>query len=212
MKQILIGLSLAALTAAGAAAAQDRMKDRMQGADMMGGKTITRDEAAAQAAKMFDRLDTNHDGKLDSADRQAEMQQHKAAMFDKLDTNHDGMISRDEFMAAGPGGPGEPGMDKPGPMGGKGRMGGWRQDGGERGGERGGAHGEMMMAMADANHDGVVTRDEFVAARLKMFDMADTNHDGQLTPEERKAAHASMRGAMGGRMHGDGDMPPSGGN
>ena len=57
---------------------------------------ITRAEAQQRAGKLFDRLDANHDGKLDSADRAARLN----SFFDKIDTNHDGVISRDEFLAA----------------------------------------------------------------------------------------------------------------
>jgi hypothetical protein len=50
-----------------------------------------------------------------------------------------------------------------------------------------------MGKMADANGDGVVTKDEFVAGALARFDAGDTNHDGSLTPAERQAAHAAMK-------------------
>ncbi|MFO1507410.1 MAG: EF-hand domain-containing protein [Lysobacterales bacterium] len=40
----------------------------------------------------------------------------------------------------------------------------------------------------DTNHDGVVTREEFMAFRDKRFKELDTNHDGKVTPEE--VAHA----------------------
>jgi hypothetical protein len=66
--------------------------------------------------------------------------------------------------------------------------------------------------MADGNHDGSVTKDEFRAAAATHFDAADTNHDGKLTPAERQAAHQARRGHMRGMMqHGmadDASMPP----
>lgn len=197
MKKTLIGLSALALGLAGAAYAQEAMP----GGDPLGGKTVSKTEFLAKGAAMFDKMDVNHDGKLDQADRAA----HEAAKFDALDTDHNGSLSRAEFAAAHQRGPEGAGPD------------GKRMRHGGPGGERGGHMGMMMMHMADTNKDGAVTRDEFAAAQAKHFDMLDTNHDGQLTQAERKAAHDRMKG-MGGKRggmrhggHGDmpmGDMPP----
>jgi hypothetical protein len=206
MKTITKGLSAIALAVAlgGVAfAAQDQRG--WGGPDS--NATVTRAEAQARAEAMFDEQDVNHDGKLDQADRAAMM----AKKFDEIDTDHNGSLSRDEFLAAHqhmgePGGHcGMPGMDHG--MGGEGHRMGMRDKMGM--GEGRGGHDAMMMKMADANHDGTVTRAEAVAAALKHFDMADTNHDGKLTPEERKAAHAKMREHMKG-MRGKmgGAMPP----
>lgn len=71
---------------------------------------------------------------------------------------------------------------------------------GMRGGHGGKHGGGMMMGMADANKDGAVSRDEFLAGHAKHFDMADANKDGKLSPEERKAAHEKMREHMSGMM------------
>ena len=173
-------------------------------------QNLTRAEAQAGAAKLFDRLDVNHDGKIDAADRNA----HIDAMFDRLDTNHDGTISRDEFRAAHEHGPDmRMGM---GPEGGHG----WHhaEDGappppppeamapgqphhGHEGGRERREHGMMLagilMHMADPGHSGPVTRDGFIGAALKLFDEADTNHDGVMTGEER----AAERGRIAFRMH-----------
>ena len=45
----------------------------------------------------FDRLDTNHDGKLSR--REARADPELSAEFDTLDVNHDGYLSREEFQA-----------------------------------------------------------------------------------------------------------------
>jgi hypothetical protein len=180
MKNVLTAAALALLAASGVAVAQ--------AADDGPGRTetVTRAQAQARASAMFDRLDLNHDGKLDQADRDLRIQQE----FDRIDTNHDGQISRAEFAAAqsrGRGGPGhqaKAGQAGPAPGGARG----WNHRG-----MGGGMGGGPMMWMADANHDGVITKDEFVNAALKRFDMADTNHDGKLTPQERKAARQAMR-------------------
>lgn len=160
------------------------------------GRVTTRIEAQDGAAKLFDRLDLNHDGKLDTADRAV----HLGEIFDKIDTNHDGSISREEFIAAHehmmghPGmGPGESPPPAPGgqpPADGHGH---WHHEG---------EHMRLMgltMAIlheADPNHTGSVSKDAFVAAALRLFDKADTNHDGKLTPQERRAAWAAGKRHM----------------
>ena len=61
-----------------------------------------------------------------------------------------------------------------------------------------------MMARADANHDGVVTREEVVAQATQRFDRLDVNHDGKLDQSELQLAGQRMRGMRGM----GGDMPP----
>lgn len=184
MKKTIIGLALLTTAIAGTAIAQAPAR----GGDPMGDKTVTKAEAQAKAAEMFAKMDTNKDGKLDEADRAA----HQTAMFDRMDANKDGNISRDEFAAA------HQRKDGDAKAAGEHRMGEHRM--GQHRGKMGGHMGDgMMMGMADANKDGVVTRDEMTAAHARMFDMADANKDGKLTPEERKAHHAQMRQHMGKR-------------
>ncbi len=179
---------------------------------------LTRADAEARAAAMFDRLDANHDGRLTAEDRVAAHAAHRAAMFDAADTNHDGSISRAEWDAAGAA------MEARHAA---------RQDrGGDRDGDRGRRWGRGGDRMGMRGGDGpdanrVVDRATFIAAAMQRFDRADANHDGVLTPAERQAAHRSrdgMRGGMGhhrggpgGWQHGpdgdgpggpEGDMPP----
>jgi len=47
---------------------------------------------------LFDKLDTNHDGKLTPDEAQAHPT--VAAHFESADTNHDGVLTKDEFLAA----------------------------------------------------------------------------------------------------------------
>lgn len=116
-------------------------------------------------------------------------------MFDRLDTNHDGVISRQEFMAAHArmherrmvmmrGRGMMPTGDDMGSMGG--HMSGM----GENHGMHFFAH---LFDTADVNHDGRVTLKEAETAALAHFDQMDTNHDGRLTPDERRNMHAMMR-------------------
>lgn len=197
-----LGLSVAALSLGGIAYAQQASapKSTMDGD---GDGVVTRAEAQQKAADLFAKLDVNKDGKIDQSDRAARREDMRGKMFERLDADKDGSISRTEFMAgkgrsgdrppapgddapprmAAPGGDDMHGMpDMHGDMHG---MGGMHRMRGDRGG--------MMLRMADANRDGVVTRDEFTAAAMKHFDMADADHDGKLTKEERQAAHAKMK-------------------
>ena len=210
MKKIAIGLSLAALAVAGTAMAEQAGGPGQRDATVTRA-TVTRADALARAAQMFDRLDVNKDGKLDPADREA----MHAAMFDKIDTNKDGQLSRAEFLAMRPdmGGHamGREGPKMDGDHMGAGHMGGGHMGGGHMGGH--GMGGMMLMRMADSNHDGAVSKDEFTAAAATRFDSADTNHDGSLTPAERQAARQAMRermrGTMQHRMGGEGATPPA---
>ncbi|MGE5722692.1 MAG: EF-hand domain-containing protein, partial [Sphingomonadales bacterium] len=65
----------------------------------------------AQVRAQFQRMDANHDGKVDKAEadkayaaaiaaREARRQQALGTIFARLDTNKDGTISRQEFNAA----------------------------------------------------------------------------------------------------------------
>lgn len=219
IKKYALGLSAAAMMLGAGAlyAAAPAGKAPPMRADADGNGEVTWAEAKAKADAMWTRFDVNGDGKIDQADRDAKL----VKKFDEIDANHDGTISRDEFAAhhramKGPMGgqamtPPPPGADGPlagGPDGGMRHYGkrGMRHHGG---GDWMG--GPMLMAMADANKDGSVSRAEFDAAVKAHFDKVDGNHDGKITREERRAAFQSMRPRardgepMAGPM---GDMPP----
>lgn len=55
----------------------------------------------------------------------------------------------------------------------------------------------IMMSDADANHDGVIDREEHMAMAAKHFDMMDQNHDGKISADER----GKMMGDMGPSHH-----------
>lgn len=71
MKTALTGIAVSLLAATGVAVAQDMRPPRpgaVMRADTNGDGVITRQEVIDQATKRFDRLDTNHDGKLEASE------------------------------------------------------------------------------------------------------------------------------------------------
>ena len=52
---------------------------------------------------------------------------------------------------------------------------------------------EGVFEKADANHDGIVTKEEFLASEGQYFDSVDTNHDGKLSKEEIQAQRQKAR-------------------
>jgi Ca2+-binding EF-hand superfamily protein len=153
--------------------------------DRDGNGVVTRIEMRTTAAERFDKIDTNHDGKLtadeiEAAHREAAAKHFAAkdtdkdgrlsraevakmpdAMFARLDANHDGFLTPDELA--------------------QGRHG----------------HGGMGFMHADTNGDGVISKDEWLAASDKRFARLDTNGDGVLTEEEMKAHHHGPHGKDG---------------
>jgi len=149
--------------------------------------TITKAELTAALEARFARLDANKDGKLTQEDRAILRQQRLDERFAAMDTDKNGQISKAEFAAVHQGRDG--GHDRMGkPDGPEGR--GW--------GHRGPGHG-------DAGRDGAITKAEFMARPLAMFDKADANHDGKVTAEEMKAAREAFRDGWKDRK---GQPPP----
>lgn len=60
--------------------------------------------------------------------------------------------------------------------------------------------GRDLLARADANGDGVVTKAELLADVDKRFARLDTDKDGKITAAEREAMGGGMRGRMARRM------------
>jgi hypothetical protein len=172
-RKLALGLSLAAITVAGTAYAEQAARAKR---DADGNGVVTSAEAQTHAAAWFARMDANNDGKIDRADREA----RRSARFDRLDVDKNGQLSRAEFSARPQRGPDA--MSQRGPEEGK------RHRWGRRG-----HRGMMMGRMADANRDGAVTQAEFTAAARQRFERMDGNKDGQVTSEERQAAREAMR-------------------
>jgi hypothetical protein len=183
---------------------------------------LTFSEVKAQADRLWNRLDANHDGRIDRADRDARLLEH----FAMADTNHDGVISKDEFLAAmrareakwkEHGRPAEMGHAEMGHAGmGHGEMehGGPPPPGAPRDHPPGGmgmGMGTSIIgpALRGARSDGVITRAAFDAALKTRFDAIDANHDGRLSHEELRAARRdAMYRDWKGRDHRIPPPPP----
>lgn len=67
--------------------------------DILADRKLDKAESLAQAKVMFERLDTDNDGKVGGLTL-AETQARAAARFDRNDTNKDGFLTADETKAA----------------------------------------------------------------------------------------------------------------
>lgn len=191
MKKLTLGLTVAAIALAGTAYAAPGDGNRKMDRNAV----VTSAEMQARAASRFDKLDVNHDGKLDQTDR-AEMRAKRMKMrFERLDANRDGTLTMAEFAS-------RPAMAE-GRERGDGDM--HRGHGRRHMGMRG--HG--MGRMADADKDGIITKAEFTAAAAQRFAHLDADKDGKVTPAERQAMREKMREHRQHRMnHDEPGQPP----
>lgn len=97
-----------------------------------------------------------------------EFVRYRDGNFGRLDRNGDGVVTRDDFS----------------------RIARLRPEAGKR--------LAAMIAQADANRDGKLTRAELAAAPTPIFDRADGNGDGSVSKAEAEAAKAMLRQAAGG--------------
>lgn len=175
-----------ALAASHIASAQDGPgrggpRGGMMMADANKDGNVTKAEFTASLEARFAKMDANGDGKLTKEDRDLRRQQRQEARFTQLDADKNGQISKAEFMA------GHERRAEAGKPGGK--------DGRHWGGRHHRGFGKGMKAGPDGAKDATVTREQFVARGMTMFDRADANKDGTVTAEEMKAAHEAMRKA-----------------
>jgi Ca2+-binding EF-hand superfamily protein len=108
------------------------------------------------------------------------------ATFDRADANHDGMITRAEFIAARSARFAELDRNHDGAFSKDdfGQLAKFRPEAAER--------LDILIAQADASHDGRVTQAELAAAPTPIFDRADSNHDGVIDKDELAQLRATM--------------------
>jgi len=135
---------------------------------------VTRAEFVDQHIARLTALDTDRDGVVSVAEREAAVQarrvQYADSRFAKLDANGDGAVNRAEFEAARAA---RSKGERPERAG--------RGDGPGRG--MGGGRGQA----------GPVTISDVAAKLGERFDTMDADHDGVVTPEERRAAAQARR-------------------
>lgn len=172
----------------------------------------TRAELKTQLEARFDRMDANHDGKIDEKDSEARRAARISERFSEIDTDKNGSISKAEFAAADE----HRGPPRFGRMGGPGRAMLFSHRGGEGmmmmrgrlpfapppGGHERGAPGRPGTNGFDRKPGEALTKSDFVTRGLARFDKVDTDHDGKISAAERDAARP-MRGPRGPRK-----MPP----
>ncbi|MDX3909308.1 MAG: EF-hand domain-containing protein [Sphingobium sp.] len=195
MKKILVSTAIGTmLIVGGVAVAQSNAPAAGQfvrgpmHADVNKDGKLTKAEATAAAEQMFAKMDANGDGKVTKEEREALHQKRFDERFAKMDTDGNGQISKAEFQARRDARQAKVAEWRSGDSGPAGR-GPSRRGGQMRGG----------MWGVDADKDGTITRAEFMARPIAMFDRADANKDGTVTPEELKAAHPARGGHGKGR-------------
>jgi len=162
--------------------------------DTAGNGFVTKDEYLAAAQNRFARMDSNGDGKLTPDELASSRENHggkhgksggaHAAFdqkhFDKLDANHDGVVSKDEFLASASAKFAQ--FDTAG----DGKVTAAEIESAPKTQERAVRIADRFVKKMDANGDGVVTQDEFVAAAKARFARLDKNADGYLDADETK--------------------------
>lgn len=117
---------------------------------------------AERADKMFERLDTNKDGKVALSEFQAG---RGAQMMARLDADKDGKLSKDEFAEMRKG----------------------KAEGADAAVKKAGSKGQgKMWSKVDADNDGVLSKAELDGFLESRFKHMDADNDGALTMAELK--------------------------
>lgn len=129
--------------------------------------------------------------RADGVQTRAEALARADQRFDRIDTDRDGRITAAELAAM----PGRRGAAPPPPAAGQTPP----PPPAEARGPRGGG-GARMLQRADANNDGIITREEFRAQAAAAFDRLDANKDGTIDATERQQWRDQRGERRGGGM------------
>ncbi len=174
--------------------------------DTNGDGRISLDEYLASATARFKGIDTKHAGNIDAADianapEVAERVVRRAAsVVARLDKAGNGYVTKEEFLAAATkrfarmdkDGSGKLTIDE---------LSAGRHGHRPRQADKGAQFAQKRLDKLDSNHDGVVTRDEYLAAATTMYQQFDVQHNGKVTAREiaaspqaqERVAHATER-------------------
>jgi Ca2+-binding EF-hand superfamily protein len=181
----------------------------LQAMDTNGDGRISLDEYLAAATKRFQSIDTQNKGSITAADvaaspRTVQRDQKMAQRFvARMDKAGNGYVSKDEFLAAASNrfaridttGTGQVTLaqfEAAAPAG----RGHWHGAAAAQSGKRAQFAQDAAQhefAKLDANHDSVVSKDEYLAAAGTRFDALDTAHAGKLTAQEIAASPKMQR-------------------
>ena len=161
--------------------------------DTAGNGYVTKDEFLAAAQDRFARMDGNSDGKLTPDELATPRGPHgnKSAKagaafaqrhFDELDANHDGVVTKDEFLAAASA------KFALFDTAGNGKVTAAEIEAAPKTQERAIHIADRFVKHMDANRDGVVSQDEYIAAAKARFAALDKNADGFIDADEAKNA------------------------
>lgn len=193
--------------------------------DQLGKSEITREDfqrfmerarEAGNPESLFQRLDTNNDGKLTIDEAPERARPMIQAVLRKLGKDQDTSLTKDEFVANFPRDPmrqpeaatrreteRKPDGDQR-PEGDRPREGDRRPEG--RGVD---GRGPAVLRLLDTNRDGRLSKDELAQVGEK-FDELDRNHDGQLDPSELIGPMDARPNPRDGTSR-EGNLPRNGG-
>ena len=145
-----------------------RMLERLKEADANGDGMISKEEAPERMKQHFDRIDANGDGHLD-------LQELKQAIEARM-----------KRPGRGGQGPGRQGPEGQGPE-------------GQGPGRRGPGPAQMLerLKAADANGDGMISKEEAPEPLKRRFDRIDADGDGQLSKQELQTLGRRLMGRLG---------------
>jgi Ca2+-binding EF-hand superfamily protein len=181
-----------------------RAQSMVKRLDTTGNGFVTQDEFVAAAQQRFARLDKNADGKLTPDELTAARRHHGSAEpangksnkraqfaqrhFDKIDANHDGVVTIDEYVSAART------LYAQFDSAHDGKVTAAEIESSPRTQERAVHVADRMVRHLDANGDGVVSQDEFVAAAKTRFARIDKNGDGFIDADEASGQRWAGRG------------------